>query len=160
MTFDIILENGNTKIVGSIESVSDELEKQLMFKFHRASKDAGIEVTSWIQQKVLPLVAKKTGLLRTAYMDAIETNLHRGRDYADVTFEFNMSKLLSNVFRDNRYYSKYHITGHPEFRFPFGYRKPTTPGTKPISFQYWETKVEPLYSKLLRSNLIVEGLAL
>ena len=84
------------------------------------------------KQDIKPTVAKDTGALRRRVgIKLAQAALKAGRKGRyKITMTFD--SVLLNLFK-SRYYAKYHIRESADFKFVGGYKRPTTPGTKPIS---------------------------
>lgn len=125
----------------------------------RAFIRAIVQGTRKALDEFLPHVAQDTGLLRTGLENMIKTQVVGIAGQLQVIIGFNE---LTGVNQGSGDYSKYHIFGpHGQATSTAPYKKPTTPGTRPIS----ETKLLQLIKKKIKIELVKEirqreGLAL
>lgn len=149
LTIGATITSGQKVWRGNIKNFKELIERSKFdtFKsFQAAFRKATITAIGAIENEVLPTVAELTGLLRADFMNSFETNfeLRLSNDFAQAEFLFNTARFISDLI-----YAKYHLVQDPDFRYPGGYRFPTTPGTRPVDLIFFDAVVDLLTTELI-----------
>ena len=149
LSIGVTIASGQRVWAGDIKNMHELLERSKFdtFKWFKAAfRKASISAIAMIESNVLPTVAELTGLLRADFMNSFETNydIRLSNDYAQAEFHFNVQRFISDLM-----YAKYHLVQDPNFRYPNGYRYPTTPNTQPIDLVLFDGIVDLLSTELV-----------
>lgn len=140
--------------INNLDGLLGEIKREIVRDFHASFNKTVNTVMAWVKSRIEPTIAKRTGLMRTAFINAFDKNLRfvSGNDVFEMEFEFNYAKFISDIK-----YAKYHVTQDPSYRYYGGYTDPSTYGTKPLSLAFLRY-VERLLFRELDYNLKLWGL--
>lgn len=147
----ITLTSGQKAYHANISNWKEMLERSkldTLNNFKAAFSKAVVKALGTIEDSWLILVARDTGLLRAAFINAFESNfdLSLNKDTAQAEFLFNTSRFISDLT-----YSAYHLVQSSKFAFPAGYRFPTEPDTKPVNLAFFDVIAALLGNEIIHN---------
>lgn len=134
-------------VSGSIEGTFEEHSQRAIRAIKRGINNG---INSFISEYIEVYVAKETGSLRRGIIAEInnrivEMLINLDAESKDVTFEFDIPDFPE--------YAEWHLDG----TFGTKYKKPTTPGTKPLTPQMIVQEVKKRISQGILLEFISEG---